>query len=71
MNFNTSPDYQAQAEKCVEWAERATDRETELHWLSMARAYCSLAAAFEQKEPDDVWGGALPDMSHVNSITRH
>lgn len=72
MNFNTTPDYHAQAEKCLEWAERSTDAETELHWLHMAQAYLSLAAAFEKEEPEDVWGGALhPHMSHGNSVTKH
>lgn len=45
MNFSTPPDYRAQAEKCMEWAERSNDRETELHWLSMAQAYLALAGA--------------------------
>ena len=70
MNFNTTPDYHAQAEKCMEGAERATDAETELHWLHMAKAYQSLAAALE-KEPDDVGGGLHTDWGDNNLLTRH
>ena len=71
MDFSTPPDYRAQAEECKEWAERATDAETELHWLHMAQAYLSLAAAFE-KEPQDVWGGGLhTDWGDNNLLTRH
>ena len=50
MDFNNTPDYRAQAEKCMEWADRASDAETELHWLYMAQAYLSLAAAVEKDE---------------------
>lgn len=72
MNFNTTPDYRVQAEKCMEWAERATDAETELHWLRMAQAYRGLAAAFEKKEPEDVWGGGLHTHWGDNKLlTRH
>lgn len=71
MDFSTPSDYQAQAEKCMEWAERATDAETELHWLHMAQAYRSLAAALK-KEPQDVWGGGLhTDWGDNNLLTRH
>ena len=72
MNFNTTPDYHYQAEKCMEWAERATDAETELHWLSMAQAYLALAGALEKEDPEDVWGGALHGaLESSNSLTRH
>ena len=72
MDFNNTPDYRAQAEKCMEWADRASDAETELHWLYMAQAYLSLAAAFEKDEPADVWGGGLhTDWGDNNLLTRH
>ena len=72
MDFSTPPDYHAQAEKCMEWAERATDRETELHWLSMAQAYLALAGALENEDPKDVWGGALHGATdHSVAPTRH
>jgi hypothetical protein len=72
MNFNTTPDYHAQAAKCMEWAERATDREAELHWLSMAQAYLALAGALENENLNDVWGDAsLLDMDNGVSPTRH
>ena len=71
MNF-TPPDYRAQAEKCLEWAERATDAETELHWLYMAQAYRSLAASFQKEEREPVWGDAsLLEFVHSVSPTRH
>ena len=68
MDFDTPPDYHAQAEKCMEWAERAKDSEAELHWLSMAQAYRSLAEALETENPEDVWGGPV---HHELSPTRH
>ena len=72
MDFSTPPDYHAQAEKCMEWAERATDRESELHWLSMAQAYHALAVALENDDPNEVWGGALHDVwDNSLSATRH
>jgi hypothetical protein len=72
MNFHTPPDYLAQAEKCMEWAERASDRETELHWLSMAQAYLALAAALEKEVPHPVWGDAsLLEFNRSISPTRH
>jgi hypothetical protein len=72
MDFSTPPDYHAQAEKCMEWAERATDREAELHWLSMAQAYLTLAGALEKGNPKDVWGDAsLLAMESGISPTRH
>jgi hypothetical protein len=72
MNFNTTPDYHAQAQKCLEWAERATDREAELHWLSMAQTYLALAGALETAHPQDVWGDAsLLAMDNRISPTRH
>ena len=56
----------------MEWAERATDAETELHWLHMAQACLSLAVAVESDEPHDVWRGALhTDMTHEDALTRH
>ena len=71
MDFSTPADYHAQAEKCLEWAERATDAETELHWLYMAQAYRSLAAALE-REPQPLWGDAsLLEFSDSVSPTRH
>jgi hypothetical protein len=72
MDFSTPPDYHAQAEKCMEWAERANDRETELHWLSMAQAYLALAEALNKEDPEDVWGGALHGgLENSFSPTRH
>lgn len=72
MDFSTPPDYHAQAEKCMEWAERAKDRETELHWLSMAQAYLALAGALEKEDPIDVWvGRAHSSFNHNPSTTRH
>jgi hypothetical protein len=72
MDFHTPPDYHAQAEKCMECAERATDRETELHWLSMAQAYLALAGALENENPEDVWSGPPhPSLSQTVSATRH
>ena len=72
MNFNTTRDYRAQAEKCMECAERAGDAETELHWLYMAQAYLSLAAAFEHDEPHVEWGDAsLLEFESGVSQTRH
>jgi hypothetical protein len=72
MDFNTLPDYLAQAEKCMEWANRATDAETELHWLNMAQAYLSLASAVEKDEHDPLWGDAsLLGFDHPISPTRH
>lgn len=72
MDFNTNPDYRAQAEKCMEWAERATDAELELHWLYMAQAYRSLAAASPKEEPHPVWGDAsLLEFNRGDSLTRH
>ena len=71
MDFSTPPDYQAQAQKCLEWAERATDSKTELHWLSMAIAYRALAGALEKEHPGD-WGDAsLLAMDQSVSPTRH
>ena len=70
MDFSTPPDYHAQAEKCMEWAERANDPETELHWLSMTQAYLALAGALEKEEPTDVWGGAL-HLDNSVAPTRH
>ena len=71
MDFNTPPDYHAQAQKCMEWAERATDAETELHWLNMAQAYLSIAATFE-KEPQEAWGAGLHTNWGDNKfLTRH
>ena len=56
----------------MEWAERASDAETELHWLHMAQAYISLAAALEKDEPEEVWGGALhTDWGDNNLLTKH
>lgn len=72
MNFNTTPDYRAQAEKCMEWAERATDAETELHWLYMAQAYLALARGVNKEVPHPVWGDAsLLEFYDSNSQTRH
>jgi hypothetical protein len=72
MDFSAPPDYLAQAEKCMEWAERANDRETELHWLSMAQAYFALAEALVKEDPQDVWGGHLPPgFDHNAMTTRH
>jgi len=51
MDFSTPPDYRAQAEKCMEWAERA-NRETESHWLSMAQASVALAGSLETGDPE-------------------
>ncbi len=71
MDFRTPPDYQAHAEKCMEWAERAIDPEIELHWLSMAVAYRVLAGVLENDQPDD-WGDAsLLAMEENISPTRH
>lgn len=68
MNFNTTPDYRSQAEKCIEWAERATDAETELY---MAQAYRSFAAA-QLEDPHPVWGDAsLLEFNRGDSLTRH
>ena len=72
MDFSTPPDYHAKAEKCLEWAERATDAETELHWLSMAEAYLALAGASDKRVPHTVWGDAsLLDFNNSVSPTRH
>lgn len=72
MNFNTPPDYLAQAEKCMEWAQRAIDAETELHWLNMAQAYLSFAVAFEKENLHPVWGDAsLLEFDREASPTRH
>ena len=71
MDFSTPPDYHPQAEKCMEWAELSNDRESELHWLSMAQAYLSLAEAVEKENPVDVWGGALNDPLSRTNVTRH
>ena len=72
MQFSSSLDYQAQAEKCIEWAERATDAETELHWLYLAQAYRSLAAAVEKEETAPVWGDAsLLEFDRSAVPTRH
>ena len=72
MDFNTPPDYQAQAEKCMEWAARAADAKTELHWLSMAQAYLALAGALETEISHPEWGDAsLLEFDHSISQTRH
>jgi hypothetical protein len=72
MVFSTPPDYRAQAEKCMEWANRATDAETELHWLNMAQAYLSLASAVEKDEAHPVWDDAsLLEFNRSVSQTRH
>jgi len=72
MDFSIPPDYLAQAEKCMEWANRATDAETELHWLNMAQAYLALAGALEKEAPHPVWGDAsLLDFHYSISPTRH
>ena len=72
MEFNTTPNYGAQAEKCLEWAERATDAETELHWLYLAQAYRSLAAALGKEEAHTVWGDAsLLEFNGSDLSTRH
>jgi hypothetical protein len=71
MDFSNPPDYQAQAEKCMEWAERAADAETELHWLSMAQAYLALAGALEKGVPEPIWGDASLLEYHNVSPTRH
>ena len=72
MDFPTPPDYHAQAEKCMDWAERANDRQSELHWLSMAQAYLVLAGALENGNPKDDWGDAsLLAMNSGTSPTRH
>ena len=72
MNFNTTPDYRAQAEKCMEWAECATDAETELHWLYMAEAYRALAGAQETEKSQEPWGDAsLLAGDYGISLTKH
>lgn len=72
MGFSTAPNYQAQAEKCIEWAERATDAETELHWRYMAQAYLALAGAQAEELAHPVWGDAsLLEFNRSVSPTRH
>ena len=72
MDFSTPPNYLAQAEKCMEWANRATDAETELHWLNMAQAYLALAEVLEMKTPHSSWEDAsLLEFNHPISPTRH
>ena len=72
MDFNVPPDYHAQAAKCMEWAERATDAETGLHWLFMAQAYLALAGALAKDVPHPGWGDAsLLEFHHSISPTRH
>ena len=72
MNSNTTLDYHAQAEKCLEWADRATNAETELHWRYMAQAYLALAEAPEMDIPHSSWGDAsLLEFTHPISQTRH
>jgi len=72
MDFNARPNYRAQAEKCVELAERAKDRETELHWFSMAQACLVLADAWEMEAHKDVLARSLcSSFDHNSSPTRH
>ena len=72
MDFSIRPNYNAQAEKCLEWAERAADAETELHWRYMAHAYLALAGALEREVPHPVWGDAsLLEFNRSFSPTRH
>ncbi len=72
MDFSTPPDYQAQAEKCIEWAERATDAETELHWRYMAQAFFAFAGAEQREARHPVWGdAALLEFNPSVSLTRH
>jgi hypothetical protein len=59
MDYPTAVDYQAQADKCMEFAERAKDGETELYWLTKAQECLALAEALAKDDPKDVWGGPL------------
>jgi hypothetical protein len=72
MNFSTPTNYRAQAEKCLELSERAKDRETKFHWLSMAEACFVLAEAQEKEAPIDVGESPLhPSFDQKISPTRH
>jgi hypothetical protein len=71
MDFNTPPDYRAQAEKCLELSERAKDGETKFHWLAMAQACFVLADALKMDRSTYVWGLPLPHSLHQLPPTRH
>ena len=72
MDFNAPPNYRAQAEKCIELAERAKDRETELHWFSMAQACFVLADEWEREAHKDVLARSLwSSFNHNPPPTRH
>ena len=71
MEYPTSPNYQAQADQCMEFAERAKDSESELYWLSKAKECLALAEALKE-DPEDVWGGPLCfAINHSVLPTRH
>lgn len=69
MDFRT-PDYRAQAEKCLELSARAHDRQTKLHWMMMAKACAALADEQEKDDPPEVWGDFLYPGQPI-SQTRH
>lgn len=71
MDYPTSPDYQAQADQCIEFAARAKDSETELYWLSKAKECLALAEALDKEDPEDVWGGPLYPFDQSTLPMRH
>jgi hypothetical protein len=70
MDFRKRPDYCAQAERCLEFAEETDDSSSKLHWLCQAEAWLLLAEGLTIKSIKGGLGIAL-DFPSLQAATRH
>jgi hypothetical protein len=71
MDFRKRPDYRAQAEQCIEFAEEADDRSAKLHWLCLAEAWLLLSEGFTRKSIKGGLGIPYDFPSLRPTATRH
>lgn len=68
MDFRKRPDYRAQAEQCLAFAEEADDRSSKLHWLCLAEGWLLLSERLTRKS---IKGNLFDFPSLPPTATRH